>query len=193
MMDFWGFPTTYWERVILVSCSSVNRVSKPQYLREYSLSFHFCAILPILNANVFHHEANFWNGLLHYHSGEVFDLRAKTWRIHEFNKVILLTKVFGLMVWFLCWVGEVPSWILEMPNFTNFDKRCLNSVFKTWLVYKFKYCYIIDKGIWSIGMILALGARGPEFNSWNASFHSPQKTCVSSILKTWFLYVFEHG
>ena len=27
---------------------------------------------------------------------------------------------------------------------------------------------IIDQGIWSIGMILALGARGPEFNSRNA-------------------------
>ena len=53
MMDFWGFPTTFWERVILVSFSSVNRVSKPQYLREYSLSFHYCAILPLLNANVF--------------------------------------------------------------------------------------------------------------------------------------------
>ena len=27
---------------------------------------------------------------------------------------------------------------------------------------------IIDKGIWSSVMILALGARGPEFNSQNA-------------------------
>ena len=27
---------------------------------------------------------------------------------------------------------------------------------------------IIDKVIWSSGMILALGARGPEFNSRNA-------------------------
>ena len=43
--------------MILVSFSSVNRVSKPQYLREYSLSFHFCAILPLLNANVFMEES----------------------------------------------------------------------------------------------------------------------------------------
>ena len=35
---------------------------------------------------------------------------------------------------------------------------------------------IIHKGIWSSGMILALGARGPEFNSRNApSMLSQQK------------------
>ena len=106
--------------------------------------------------------------------------------IHEFDMVILLTKVFGLMAWFSLWVREVPSWILEMPNFTNFDKRCLISSFKTSLVYEFKYCYIIDKGISSSGMIFTLGARGPEFNSRNApiSFNSTKRV--------WVLY-WKHG
>ena len=34
---------------------------------------------------------------------------------------------------------------------------------------------IIDKVIWSSGMILALGARGPEFNSRNAPSNLSQQ------------------
>ena len=50
---------------------------------------------------------------------------------------------------------------------------------------------IIDKGICSSGMILALGARGPEFNSRNAPFKSSQQNmfdfCIENMvsLRIW--------
>ena len=36
---------------------------------------------------------------------------------------------------------------------------------------RIKYGYIVDKGIWSNGMILVLGGRGPKLNSRNAQLY----------------------
>ena len=53
MVHFKAFLTNFWERVILLSLCLVKWVYKPQTQMEYSLSFHFCAILPLVNVNVF--------------------------------------------------------------------------------------------------------------------------------------------
>ena len=100
-----------------------------------------CVILPFDSS---HRESNIWDALLQCRSGEVFVLRAKTWLIHEFDMVILLTKEFGVMAWSSLWVREVPSWILEMPNFTNFDKRCLSSACNTLLVYEYSRAHELN-------------------------------------------------
>ena len=164
-------------------------VSSPSYNIDKG-NFLSCMILPLGSRC---HEFNFRNALLHYPWGEMFELRSKTWLVHEFNMIILLTVVFVLVPCFSLRVRDIPSWILGMPNFTNIDKRCLNSILKAWLLYDFEHCYIIEEGIWSSSMIFTLGASGPEFKSLYAPFHSSRQKVFEFRTKNMLLYEFEHG
>ena len=57
----------------------------------------------------------------------------------------------GLVAWFSLWVREVPSSIPGQARYFWFS--CCSKIVR------------IRLACWSSGMILALGARGPEFNS----------------------------
>ena len=52
MVKISTFSSTFGEHVILVSRCFVKWQKNPQNQTEYSLSFHLCAILPLVNANV---------------------------------------------------------------------------------------------------------------------------------------------
>ena len=104
--------------------------------------------------------------------------------------VILLAKVFRLMAWFSLWVREVPNWILEMPNLTKGVSFRLLSL--DWFTNL------------SIGISLtrAFGLVA-WFSLWVRQVPSSilgmphlihlSKTCLSSVLETWFLHKLEHG
>ena len=74
---------------------------------------------------------------------------------------------------------EVPSSILGMLHLANSILHDLKMSDRLSRVFISSFAILKRVGIWSSGMILALGAKGPEFDSRNA----PQVSSFKSFLK----------